>query len=808
MVRGLETMDNPFFEGGVVSASHKVQRECIKAEEKVVEMSEYDALGVRAEWVLDPERSMWGVAGQSDRIDQGGHRGVGPYEVNFGEGWTDVHLSNLSWGAAGSDVEAAMLSIGPVESVRVARFIDPEWSSGPVRGLKKCVAYVSFSDAEDAKRCVMTMNGRSVMVSKGYVMVEGEDMVRRQEAAKEEVDLRFPVAGMPDHLAAVQLFWAVRDGNVGAASRALDAGVQVNVHIEPMEFPEGSHGAQDGGRPWPKLSYEGALGDSPLHLASRYKDLEMVKMLLERGGDPTQMNEEGLVPAECLGEMGGRRKGAQMGRGSFRRGSVHEVDDEDDEDEEEHARLMDYEADEDELYDLLETQGGGGGDGESAAGDGDEDGQVSLVSKRLIVVPTMSAVLGGDGQVTLTGVPTVSLRQPPAAPPPAVWAGGAWKRMGRCFRGHERKGLRFHGAGAGGRKTTGYGMPGPGYYGPQVLDAWDRMRDATSAADAYGGRHPRGYSWGAVKTGTGSFSYQAVRYGKGTATKGATLGTGKGMQLGTQPQLSRFGAAHFAPVFAHEKGPEEEAKRKTPAAGAFSRTHGTGHYDLVDKNCAAGPQTYTPAPEAPAPTTVFATGERRLQSTYSDIPCQEGMFLGQTLEEKNFPGPAEYTLPPERGVREGMQGATFARDEYTERYYNTQLVTESGPGPASYNVEFVGDKVDPGWTFGSSPQRQELWNTGPGGPDHPGPGDYKLTPCYVTMDDAPAYSFQRAEYPEREHLVAIGRGEGMVGPGSYNITTGYRHGGPAWTIGWERRLAGEVAKEDMFVRVPAESDGV
>uniref|UniRef100_A0A7S0VEL5 RRM domain-containing protein n=1 Tax=Hemiselmis tepida TaxID=464990 RepID=A0A7S0VEL5_9CRYP len=696
-----------------------------------------------------------------------------------------------------------MLSIGPVESVRVARFVDPKWSSGPMRGLKKCVAYVRFADAEDAKRCVMTMNGRALRVSRGYVMVEGEDMVRRTEAAEEAVDLCFPVAGMPAHLAAVQLFWAVRDGNVGGAARSLDAGVEASVRISPMDFPEGSQSAQDGGRQWPKLSYDGALGDTALHLASRYKDLKMVRMLLERGADPTQINEEGLVAAECVAEMGGRRKGAQMGRRSFRRGSVLDSDDEDDEDGEDHARLMDRGADEDELYDLLEAEREA--DGQSAAGEGDDGDKASLVSERLIVVPTVGAVIGDDGQVTLTGVPTVSLRQAPAAPPPAVWAGGAWKRLDRSFRGHERKGARFHGAGAGGRKTTGYSIPGPGYYWPQVRDAWNRARDATSAADGYGGRHPRGYSWGAVKTGTGSFSYQAVRHGKGTATRQATLGDGKGMELGFHPQLSRFGASHFAPVFAHEKGPEEEAKRRTPAAGAFSRKPGTGHCNIVDMDI-PGPQAYTPAPEAPAPATVFATADRRFQSVFGDIPCQEGFFLGKTLEEANLPGPAEYTLPPERGVREGMQGATFGRDEYAGRYYPTELVTGIGPGPAGYNPTFVSDKSDTGWSFGTSSQRQELWTTGTGGPNYPGPGDYKLPPCYVTMEDAPAYSFQRAEYPERQHLVAIGRGEGTVGPGSYNVATCHCEGGPAWTIGWERRLAGEVAKEEMFVPVPEEGD--
>lgn len=78
------------------------------------------------------------------------------------------------------------------------------------------------------------------------------------------------------------------------------------------------------------------------------------------------------------------------------------------------------------------------------------------------------------------------------------------------MRSPERAGSRWHGAGAvGGRGRKGVLVPGPGHY--RLREAWDRERDVTGCGDAEGGRHARGFSWGAGKTGKGSYTYSVVR---------------------------------------------------------------------------------------------------------------------------------------------------------------------------------------------------------------------------------------------------------------------------------------------------------
>ena len=307
--------------------------------------------------------------------------------------------------------------------------------------------------------------------------------------------------------------------------------------------------------------------------------------------------------------------------------------------------------------------------------------------------------------------------------------------------------------------------------------------------------------------GKGSYTHSVVRFGKGTQTKGAGIGMGRAIEVGKQPIVSKLNGQNFATVFAHEGGAKEEAKRRTPFSGAFSRTPGSSHLPAIDMHI-PGPQAYTPSAERPAPTTVFATAERRMQGEVDDVACVEGLYLGR---RSDYPGPGEYDVPDEHGLRDGNQGYTFPQDEYASRYYFTEMVTESGPGPAAYNVSAAaGDKVDSGWSFGLAPQREEIFKAGPGGPDWPGPGEYALPPLRGLYDTNDGPSFPTAEYAERYFDVGLGNGDGMVGPGSYDVgggcgaTTGWAAHGPAWTIGWEKRLAGDVVRGEYRVSVDCE----
>lgn len=68
------------------------------------------------------------------------------------------------------------------------------------------------------------------------------------------------------------------------------------------------------------------------------------------------------------------------------------------------------------------------------------------------------------------------------------------------------------------------------------------------------------------------------------------------------------------------------------------------------------------------------------------------------------------------------------------------------------------------------------------------------------------FTFPTAEYAERYFNTVFGNGEGLVGPGSYDVTGGHSSGGPAWTIGWERRLAGNVVRGGYNISLDCEPE--
>lgn len=72
----------------------------------------------------------------------------------------------------------------------------------------RCCAYVAYSEVGDAKRAVLSLNGRSLLLSKGFIKV-GSEMILRKALEEEDEDFPALPRGTVQHLAFIQLFWAV-----------------------------------------------------------------------------------------------------------------------------------------------------------------------------------------------------------------------------------------------------------------------------------------------------------------------------------------------------------------------------------------------------------------------------------------------------------------------------------------------------------------------------------------------------------------------------------------------------------------------
>jgi hypothetical protein len=164
-----------------------------------------------------------------------------------------------------------------------------------------------------------------------------------------------------------------------------------------------------------------------------------------------------------------------------------------------------------------------------------------------------------------------------------------------------------------------------------------------------------------------------------------------------------------------------------------------------------------------------------------------------------MPGPGEYKMTPLWVYKNEAPAYSVPLDEYAERQHLVDIGRGEGKvGPGSYNTNTNGMGTGPGYSFPQDeyPERRYLVDIGRG-EGKVGPGSYNTNTN--GMGTGPAYTFPLDEYPERNFVTEIANGAGKVGPGSYDPGVWDRDG-PAWTIGWEKRLAGNVPKCDLFVR--------
>eukprot|EP00961_Rhodomonas_salina_P021029 282918-Rhodomonas_salina.1 len=221
-------------------------------------------------------------------------------------------------------------------AIQVVRREDPTWELPPMRGLRTCCAHVTFAEPSDAFHCLLTLNGRPLHVTRTHVLAgsdafpkimrgthvtalddnEDQDVpagynveVRRPYAPTRPIggargtDIVYAGTQTGLVLATVQLFYAVRDGHIGAATSAIRAGVPVDTPLIAKYFPEVDERLEGCGREWPRRGYDGEARDTALHIAARYLDEGLVRTLIESGADAKVVNGKGKRALECVGRI-------------------------------------------------------------------------------------------------------------------------------------------------------------------------------------------------------------------------------------------------------------------------------------------------------------------------------------------------------------------------------------------------------------------------------------------------------------------------------------------------------------------------
>ena len=320
----------------------------------------------------------------------------------------------------------------------------------------------------------------------------------------------------------------------------------------------------------------------------------------------------------------------------------------------------------------------------------------TLVSRQVEVLPAASVADGkvvGLGFIDVMGEHAKANARVEVGP----WAGGAWKRIMSTHAthdGHEKPGARSHGAGAVGRLLRGIDVPGPGHYGDPAAALLSRQARLTSyvgpvsppallAADprkpSSTGRIPRGFSFGAPKTGhmTG-VDTDMKGMGKGKATLNARLYMGNGLTVGKPPAVSTSSTAWNAPMGPPPPAPHEAQAHPAGKGsgqvvwGPHSRTPGTSYLPPVDNT--PGPQAYDQEPRGlrEPPLSIAFPGAAR----WASAPAHAASDLG----------PAAYNLgdlPAHLGGAMGAAGYSFG---FGARFGGDDAEAQAdAPGPASYH---------------------------------------------------------------------------------------------------------------------------
>lgn len=341
--------DNPFAPGGLVESAAVVLQAASAAADEVVERidAQADPFPPRKDWILDPARSMWGIGGQGDRVDAGGHRGTAPYSVIYAGDYSWVYIKGLNPAVSRRLVCEVLLLFGPLSSLRLRVTPDrtrlPPGSKAPGRNAAsssdeggwqgRCEAYAQFASTAAAAKAVIILHGQAISVAQDELRVGDKALPRRQVTEEELAGIEDGSGGAPKSstggwyegpsmLAVFEFFYAVRDGDVARVEDMLKQGlVDPCAPLLPQHFPasgarqfrghdawaeavsgEGA-GRQQEERPegWPRHGFEGVHGDSALHLAARHADVAMVEVLLAGGASPLVTNRDKEKVVECLG---------------------------------------------------------------------------------------------------------------------------------------------------------------------------------------------------------------------------------------------------------------------------------------------------------------------------------------------------------------------------------------------------------------------------------------------------------------------------------------------------------------------------
>ena len=328
--REAQLASNPYAVGGLAEAAEAVKAEAAEAGASAV--ARVQAHGgpflPRKDWLMDPVRSAWGIAEQSDRLDGLGSRSAQPYQFDMAGGFRLVYIKGLVPGTQAAHVREFLCLFGELASVRLRCNDSVSGQGAGAQG--RCEAFAEYVGPEAGAKAVMLLHGRRLAVTAQHLRIGSAAMARKgaaaaaKEQAREDAEatqagegseMAYPHDGR--QLSIFEFFYAVRDGDVESVRRLLQDGeVQASTPLVPRCFPpsgarrppglealdqQRGRGIAQRGEGWPRQGCEGEEGDCALHLAARLGDSAMVEVLLAGGADARQLNAQQLRPLDCVG---------------------------------------------------------------------------------------------------------------------------------------------------------------------------------------------------------------------------------------------------------------------------------------------------------------------------------------------------------------------------------------------------------------------------------------------------------------------------------------------------------------------------
>lgn len=184
----------------------------------------------------------------------------------------------------------------------------------------------------------------------------------------------------------------------------------------------------------------------------------------------------------------------------------------------------------------------------------------------------------------------------------------------------------------------------------------------------------RGFSWGADKTGAGSFAHQSTKFGRGTQTRAAAGSTGAWSSLGRPDVRSNFdGASAHAPRMhaPHEsRVPPEERMARAGGAVIPRGLPGPQDYNVPPGLTRVGPQSRAGA--------VFAEAQRFGGRAEGEARAELEVVAAAAAADDAGPGSAGWEWWAQGGV--GGGGGTHFSFAQSERGGALEAGAD-GPGP-------------------------------------------------------------------------------------------------------------------------------